>query len=86
MYYKTRLGLVKALDNVSYSIDQGDSIGLIGINEAGKSTTIKLLCGILRPTTGNICVMEKDPYYNRKKYQKIMESYLGREVNYGGTT
>lgn len=65
--YKSKgLSTITALDNVSYSINKGDAVGLIGMNGAGKSTTIKLITGILRPTSGNIRVMGMSPFKNRK--------------------
>jgi ABC-2 type transport system ATP-binding protein/lipopolysaccharide transport system ATP-binding protein len=43
-----------ALDNISFTITQGEVVGFIGLNGAGKSTILKLISGILRPTTGKI--------------------------------
>ena len=46
----------KAVDDVSFSIDQGEIVGLLGHNGAGKTTIMKLLTGYLEPTHGNIFV------------------------------
>ena len=43
-----------ALDNISFNVEKGETIGLIGRNGAGKSTTLKLISGILKPTEGTI--------------------------------
>lgn len=43
-----------ALDNVSFDLEKGKTLGLIGKNGAGKSTTLKLISGILKPTSGTI--------------------------------
>ena len=43
-----------ALDNVSFELEKGKTLGLIGNNGAGKSTTLKLISGILKPTSGTI--------------------------------
>ena len=43
-----------ALDDVSFNLEKGKTLGLIGKNGAGKSTTLKLISGILKPTTGSI--------------------------------
>ena len=45
-----------ALNNVSFDVYKGETLGLIGRNGAGKSTTLKLISGILKPTTGSIIV------------------------------
>ncbi len=44
----------RALDNVSFEVSQGEVIGLIGANGAGKSTILKLMAGITRPTSGQV--------------------------------
>lgn len=43
-----------ALDDVSFYVEEGETLGLIGTNGAGKSTTLKLISGILKPTEGSI--------------------------------
>ena len=45
-----------ALDDVSFDLEKGKTLGLIGKNGAGKSTTLKLISGILKPTSGSIIV------------------------------
>ncbi len=46
----------RALDDVSFDVNEGDSIGLIGFNGSGKSTMLKLVSGVMQPTTGSIRV------------------------------
>ena len=55
-----------AVDNVSFAIKRGEMVGYIGSNGAGKSTTIKIMSGILTPTEGTCLVNGIEPYYNRK--------------------
>jgi ABC-2 type transport system ATP-binding protein len=45
-------GPIKALDNVSLKVGQGESVGLLGPNGAGKTTTMKIFCNIIRPNSG----------------------------------
>lgn len=55
----------KAVCNLSFSINQGECIAFLGANGAGKSTTIKMLTGIMAPTGGSVRVCGKDPFHNR---------------------
>lgn len=53
---KLKFNEFTALDNVSFDVKKGETLGLIGRNGAGKSTTLKLISGILKPTEGEIIV------------------------------
>lgn len=57
----------KAVENISFEIQDGEIVGYIGANGAGKSTTIKMMTGILTPTSGEILVNGICPYENREK-------------------
>ncbi len=46
----------KALDGVSFSVEKGDAVALIGSNGSGKSTLLKLIAGVLAPTEGSVSV------------------------------
>lgn len=61
--YKT----VRAVDNISMTIAQGEIVGYLGPNGAGKSTTIKMMTGVLEPTSGQITVNGNLPYKDRTK-------------------
>lgn len=54
-----------AVDGISFNIDRGEVVGYIGVNGAGKSTTIKMLTGVLMATKGTIRVMGRDPHKQR---------------------
>ena len=54
-----------AVDGVSFKIDRGEMVGYIGVNGAGKSTTIKMLTGILVPSSGSIQVLGRNPHRER---------------------
>ncbi|MCL2171582.1 MAG: ATP-binding cassette domain-containing protein [Defluviitaleaceae bacterium] len=58
---------VHAVRDVSFTIKPGELVGYVGANGAGKSTTIKMLCGIVTPTAGNIAVNGIVPHQNRRK-------------------
>jgi ABC-2 type transport system ATP-binding protein len=58
---------VDAVESLDLEIDKGEMIGYIGANGAGKSTTVKMLTGILEPTSGKIEVDGRNPHKHRKK-------------------
>lgn len=64
--YKRDYQIKNAVKNLSFQIEEGEVVGYIGSNGAGKSTTIKMLSGILVPTRGNVLVDGLIPYKNRK--------------------
>ncbi|MDY6063113.1 MAG: ABC transporter ATP-binding protein [Erysipelotrichaceae bacterium] len=68
-------GKVKAVDNLSMNINEGEIFGLLGPNGAGKSTTIKMLVGILEQTEGKILVNGIDTLSNSLDVKKIV-SYV----------
>lgn len=57
---------VEAVRNLNLEISEGEMIGYIGANGAGKSTTVKMLTGILEPTDGEITVDGRNPHKERK--------------------
>lgn len=59
---------VRALDDVSFSISDGEIVGYIGPNGAGKSSTIKILSGILVPDGGSCVVNGRVPWKERRKH------------------
>ncbi|MBP5279197.1 MAG: ABC transporter ATP-binding protein [Erysipelotrichaceae bacterium] len=70
-----RYGDFEALKNISFDIFEGEKIAVVGKNGAGKSTMAKLLCGILRPSEGQILIEGED-------YLKYSIRELGRIVGY----
>ncbi|MGM9946076.1 MAG: ATP-binding cassette domain-containing protein, partial [Lysinibacillus sp.] len=58
--YKTKNGELKAVDNVNLSIQKGEIYGIIGYSGAGKSTMIRLLNGLEKPTTGSVVVNSEE--------------------------
>ena len=47
---------VKAVDDISFSVEKGELLGFLGVNGAGKSTTINMLCTLFSPTQGDITI------------------------------
>lgn len=71
---------IRAVDDVSFSIPEGQIVGYIGSNGAGKSTTIKMMCGILTPTSGNVLVDGKEPYLKRRIVAKDIGVVFGQKT------
>ncbi len=67
-----------AVNNVSFEISKGEIVGYIGTNGAGKSTTIKMMTGILTPDTGQITVNNIVPYQNRIENAKNIGVVFGQ--------
>ena len=55
--YRTRV----AVDEVSFTVDEGEIFGIVGPNGAGKTTTVECMIGLRRPSSGNIRVLGRDP-------------------------
>lgn len=53
---KKYFGKIKAVDDISFSVEKGELFGFLGVNGAGKSTTINMLCTLFRPTAGEITI------------------------------
>ena len=63
--FKRKYITKEAVKGISFDISKGEMVGYIGANGAGKSTTIKMLCGILTPTNGTVLVNDIVPYEDR---------------------
>jgi len=66
-FVKREYDEIHAVEDLNLEIDEGEMIGYIGANGAGKSTTVKMLTGILEPSSGSIQVDGLNPNKNRKK-------------------
>ncbi|MBI4164726.1 MAG: ATP-binding cassette domain-containing protein [Acidobacteria bacterium] len=71
---------VRAVDSVKFSIEAGEMVGYIGANGAGKSTTIKMLTGILVPSSGRIESNGFVPYRDRSRYTKHIGVVFGQRT------
>jgi ABC-2 type transport system ATP-binding protein len=77
---RPRKRTLRAVDEVSFTIDQGEMVGYIGANGAGKSTTIKMLTGILTPTSGEVRVGGLVPYRQRQSYTRHIGVVFGQRT------
>lgn len=69
-----------AVHNISFILQKGEIVGYIGKNGAGKSTTIKMLSGILQPTSGTISLNDINPSTNRKENAKQIGVVFGQKT------
>ncbi|MBF0779680.1 ATP-binding cassette domain-containing protein [Granulicatella sp. 19428wC4_WM01] len=75
---KGEVDTIHALKNISFELEKSEIVGYLGLNGAGKSTTIKILSGILKPDSGSVTVGGVEPYKNRKRYVKNIGVMFGQ--------
>src|SRR3990167_2375521 len=76
VHKKTKI--VKAVDDISFEIKEGELVGFIGPNGAGKTTTLKSLSGLLHPTDGKVEVLGYKPYTRDHKFLKQISLVMGQ--------
>lgn len=69
---------IKALDDISFTIEEGEMVGYIGPNGAGKSSTIKILSGILTPEQGRCMINGRVPWKERTAHVKEIGVVFGQ--------
>lgn len=79
-FVKPKKEIVAAVKDISFDVNEGEILGFIGPNGAGKSTVIKMLTGILTPTSGKCTINGKDPQKDRKKYVKEIGVVFGQRT------
>lgn len=70
---------VRAVDNISFTIAEGELVGFIGPNGAGKTTTLKCLSGLLYPTSGTVDVLGFTPFQRKTKFLKQISLVMGQK-------
>jgi len=69
----------KAVEDISFSIEQGELVGFIGPNGAGKTTTLKCLSGLIYPTSGKISVLGHTPFDRKHEYLRSISLVMGQK-------
>lgn len=77
--FKRKYITVNALNKITFNIEPGEKVGLLGPNGSGKTTTMKLLSGILKPTTGQIEIDGYRPFLRNKEFLKRISLIMGHK-------
>jgi methyl coenzyme M reductase system subunit A2 len=80
-YISVDRGVVRAVDGISFDVKEGEIFGLVGVSGAGKTTTSKILMGILPPTSGEVEVRVGDEWVDMTQYGV---DFKGRATKYMG--
>lgn len=76
--FKKEYTEIRALEDVSFTINEGEMIGYIGPNGAGKSSTIKIMSGVLTPDSGSCIINGRCPWKERKAHVKEIGVVFGQ--------
>ena len=79
-FFKPQKEIVAAVKDISFNVEKGEILGFIGPNGAGKSTVIKMLTGILTPTSGSCTINGQNPQKDRKRYVKEIGVVFGQRT------
>lgn len=77
--FKREYREVKAVDDISFQIDEGEMIAFLGPNGAGKTTTLKLLSGLIHPTGGSATVFGYTPWDRIDEYRRRFALVMGQK-------
>lgn len=71
--------IITAVNDLSFTIQEGELVGFIGPNGAGKTTTLKTLSGLLYPTSGFVSVMDFNPWEKKPEFLKQISLVMGQK-------
>lgn len=77
--FRRQTEVTRAVDRISFSIDEGELVGFLGPNGAGKTTTLKMLAGLLHPTAGEARVLGYVPWEREDRYRRQFALVLGQK-------
>jgi ABC-2 type transport system ATP-binding protein len=69
---------IKAVEQVSFTVEAGEIVGFLGPNGAGKTTTLKMLAGLLHPTAGAGRVLDYEPWQRKRDFLKVITLVMGQ--------
>lgn len=78
--FSAKYEVKRAVNDISFTINDGEIVGYIGSNGAGKSTSIKMMCGILTPTSGSVRIDSVEPYKKRRQIASKIGVVFGQKT------
>ena len=78
-FFQRKTKSLKVIKNISFEIKEGEIIGFLGANGAGKTTILKILCGLMYPTEGRILVSGYLPYKRKNNFLKNITLIMGQK-------
>ena len=78
-FFKRKIKSIKVIKDINFQIKQGEIIGFLGANGAGKTTILKMLCGLIYPSAGSISVSGYLPYKRNKDFLKKITLIMGQK-------
>ncbi len=69
-----------AVNDVSLDVEAGEILGLLGANGAGKTTLVKILAGIIHPSSGEVSVLGQDPWRRKNEFRRNIALVMGQKA------
>ena len=83
-FFKRNTKSVKVIKDISFEIKEGEIVGFLGANGAGKTTILKMLCGLIYPSEGSILVSGYSPFRRKENFLKKITLIMGQNNNLFG--